>query len=152
MPSITSVVKNLKHDYPQFKFKVGSDYLWSHQENTIFYPKNSDVELLFHELGHAILKHFDYKRDVELLSMETAAWDIAKQLAKKYKIDISDKLVDSHLDTYRDWLHARSKCKYCQAVGLQIKSNTYTCIACNKQWLVNEARTCGLKRYTPKIK
>lgn len=148
MQSITLVIKSLKKDYPEIHFILGDDFLWSHKDNTVYYSNNdAEISLLFHELAHAVLGHCDYKKDVELLKMEATAWDKAIELAKKYEVKIDEKLIESTLDTYRDWLHARSTCKNCQAIGLQIKKNTYKCITCDNQWRVNEARTCSLKRY-----
>ena len=144
----TSVIKSLKKDYPEFKFELSDDYLWSHNDKTIYYSDtDEEISLLFHELAHAVLGHFDYRKDVELLKMEANAWDKAIELAKKYDIKIDNTLVDSALDTYRDWLHARSMCKKCQATGLQIKKDTYKCLVCHSNWRVNEARTCSLRRY-----
>lgn len=148
MQSITLVIKSLKKDYPDFHFSIGDDFLWSHKDKTIYYSANDDeISFLFHELAHAVLGHRDYKKDVELLKMEATAWEKAIELAKKYKIKIDDDLVESTLDTYRDWLHARSTCTKCQAIGLQIKKDTYKCIACDNHWRVNEARSCALRRY-----
>jgi len=148
MQSITLIIKSLKKDYPEFNFTLGDDFIWSHKDKTIYYSDNDEeISLLFHELAHAVLGHFDYKKDVELLKMEATAWDKAIELASKYQIKIDNDLVESTLDTYRDWLHARSTCKNCQATGLEIKKNTYKCLACDNQWRVNDARTCALRRY-----
>ncbi len=148
MPSTHLLVKQLKSDYPQFIFKESSSFLWSHAENTIYYiGEENDYRYLLHELSHALLDHTDYKRDIELIAMERAAWDKAKQLAKHYDVVLDDDFVQSTLDTYRDWLHTRSTCPKCTATGIQTKKKTYTCLACNNQWRVNEARTCALRRY-----
>lgn len=148
MPSITSLVKRLRADFRQFRFVQGDTFLWSHSDNTIYYePGESDGSLLLHELAHAILGHADYKRDIELLSMERMAWDKVKELAPAYNIAIDDDFIQDNLDTYRDWLHARSTCPNCRATGLQIKKQVFNCPACQNEWRVNEARTCALRRY-----
>ena len=134
---------------------VKSDFFgWNANERTITYAPDAPhaPAFLLHELGHALLGHADYSDDIHLLAMERAAWDKALQLAPEYDVAITDELIEESLDTYRDWLHARSTCKNCQAVGLQIKKNTYHCIACDNSWRVNEARTCALRRYTLNIK
>jgi DnaJ-class molecular chaperone len=51
------------------------------------------------------------------------------------------------MNSYRDWLHARSTCPVCQATGMETKKSIYTCPACRHQWRVNEARICSLRRY-----
>jgi hypothetical protein len=153
MPSITPLINQLKSDYPQFIFKESPDSYWSHDERTIYYNAGPDgVSLILHELAHGLLDHVDYKRDIELIAMEREAWDKAKELADKYNLVIDNNFIQSNLDTYRDWLHARSTCPKCSATGMQTKPNIYSCLACNNKWTVNEARTCALKRYSKKVK
>jgi hypothetical protein len=105
---------------------------------------------LLHELGHATLGHSDYNKDIELLSLERAAWDQAELLAQQYNLSINENLIEDHLDTYRDWLHSRSLCPQCSFTGLQTGNAQYSCPACHAKWRVNQARTCGLKRYITK--
>ncbi|NTW61996.1 hypothetical protein HGB25_01120 [Candidatus Saccharibacteria bacterium] len=148
MPSINSLINRLKTDYPQFTFQESSEFLWDHDSNTIYFEDKSNCEgFLLHELSHALLLHTDYERDVQLIAMESKAWDTAQKLADKYHVELSDDFIQSNLDTYRDWLHKRSTCPECQSTGLQTKSNTFRCLACNNQWTVNDAKTCALKRY-----
>lgn len=148
MPSITSLVKQLKASFPNFNFREGETFLWSHPDNTIYYnPSENDGSLLLHELAHAVLGHADYKRDVELLAMERMAWDKVKELAPQYNLAIDDDFVQDNLDTYRDWLHARSTCPNCGSSGMQIKIQIFSCPSCRSEWQVNEARTCALRRY-----
>lgn len=147
MPSTVSLIPRLKVDYPQFRFKQADSFLWSPSEQTIYYTiEDTGYGFLLHELSHGLLGHADYTYDVELIAMERAAWDKAVELAKEYGIVIDDDSIQSTLDTYRDWLHARSTCPACEATGLQIKKRLYTCPACRHTWRVNEARICGLRR------
>lgn len=153
MPSTISLIKNLKNDFPQFIFKESSSFLWSHNDNTIYYTNdNNDFSFLFHELSHALLNHVEYNRDIELVAMEREAWDKAKEIALNYDVILDDDYIQSNLDTYRDWMHERSTCPKCSASGMQIKKKSYKCLACNHQWLVNEAKTCALRRYNLKSK
>lgn len=149
MLSTTSLIARLKSDFPAITFSSGEEFHWSSQKNTIYYPKNtSDSEALLHELAHAILKHTTYSKDIQLIEIERDAWEYAKQtLAKRYEIAINETSIQEALDTYRDWLHARSTCPNCQATGIQKKTNQYTCLACHTKWRVNEARICALRRY-----
>ena len=147
MPSTASLLLRLKADYPQFLFKPADRFLWSPAEQTVYYTSEPDSDsFLLHELSHGLLSHDDYDYDVGLIAMERAAWDRAVLLSKDYHLTIDDDLVQSTLDTYRDWLHARSTCPECQATGLQTKKLNYTCPACRHHWRVNEARLCGLRR------
>ena len=151
MPSTHSaLLSQLKQDYPDLSFTESDTFLWSPAKKTIYY-KLDDPDtsaLVLHELAHAILGHNDYHRDIELIAMERAAWDYARgQLAPAYHCHITEEFADSTLDTYRDWLHARSTCPTCGATGLQVKQRLYRCLACGHSWRVNEARTCALRRY-----
>lgn len=149
MPSIHSLIPLLKADYPQFTFKQGDDFLWSPSERTVYYTfQKYGCGFLLHELSHGLLEHSEYSHDVELIAMEREAWDSALNLAKYYDMKIDDELIQSNLDTYRDWLHARSTCPTCDATGLQTKKHVYICPACSHIWKVNEARMCALRRST----
>lgn len=149
MLSTNSLIKKLRLDYPQFNFKESDNFLWSPDDNTVYYSnKSSDCEYFaIHELSHALLDHREYKRDIVLLTMERDAWEKAKEIAKKYNIEIDDDFIQSNLDTYRDWMHKRSTCPDCSAVGLQSDKIHYKCVVCGHNWRVNEARTCALRRY-----
>ncbi len=150
MPSIPSLIQKISSDFPQFSFVAGDDFHWSHQDQTVTYRPDGSVEELLHELGHATLAHTDYSRDIELLEIERAAWSAAQTVALRYQITIDDDILQDALDTYRDWLHARSTCPTCRATGLEIKKHLYHCPACRGEWRVNEARICALRRRTLK--
>lgn len=144
-----SLINLLKKNYPLFHFQAGEAFQWSPDSVTIFYGREEDPVALLHELAHAILGHRYYSRDVELLEMEREAWEYARdRLSKEYVIVIEDDIVEQALDTYRDWLHARSNCTTCSSTGIQISPNIYKCVACGTSWRVNEARLCALRRYT----
>lgn len=147
MPSTPSLIPQLKVDYPQFLFKKTDSFLWSPSERAIYYSvEDGGYNFLLHELSHGLLDHTDYHYDVELIAMERTAWDKALELAACYNVTINDDLIQSTLDTYRDWLHARSTCPNCKATGLQVKKRVYSCPACRHSWKVNEARICALRR------
>lgn len=151
MPSILPLVKTLSKDFPSVNFAPGDRFLWSPSEVTVFYEESSKPEapaLLLHELGHALLNHTSYQRDIELLAMETSAWEKATELATQYSVAVSENDTEDHLDTYREWLHARSSCPNCTANGFQTARTTYSCPACAHTWRVNEARLCALRRYS----
>jgi hypothetical protein len=153
MRSTSSLLHKLKTDYPNISFVVGDTFLWDPELKTVFYVNDGPESkaLLLHEVSHGLLEHHEYKKDIELLAMEAAAWDKAKHLAEQYHFPISDVLAEDHLDTYRDWLHARSTCINCSATGYQTGKETYACPACNAEWRVNEARVCELRRYKQKL-
>lgn len=144
------LVKRLSVDFPEFKFMQGEDFKWSSISQTIYYKNSDDEEfqgLLLHELSHALLGHFSYKLDIDLLKQESGAWDYAATtLAPRYTKPIDEAYLDDCLETYRDWLYKRSLCPSCGSTGLQTKTNTYSCVNCRCLWHVNDARQCNLRR------
>lgn len=151
--SISWLVKQLRRDYPDIVFRAGPSDVWSPNEVVVYYRKDSDsTDQILHELGHALLSHTSYKRDIELVNMERSAWTKAEELAKQYDITIDPESIESHMDSYRDWMHSRSSCTNCQSNGLQVDEGLYHCLLCNTSWKVNDARSCGLRRYTIKTK
>jgi len=152
MPSTNSVLAKLKNSYPQFKFAPSDDFYWSSTDNIVFYnPKSPNMDVfLLHELSHALLGHDKYQHDIQLLTLERQAWDHTVSLIHDLAVLIPEGLVESTLDSYRDWLHSRSTCPKCQATGVQSDEKTYKCLVCGSDWSVNEAKTCALRRYSNK--
>lgn len=154
MASLASLIKKLKKDYPQLAFTFASDFRWSSSNQTVYIAAHAIDSAAFclHEVSHAILNHENYRHDIDLLKFERDAWEYAKhELAPRYGITITEQTIQENLDTYRDWLHARSTCPACRATGIQSGAHQYRCIACGQVWKVNEARLCALKRYRVQI-
>lgn len=151
MPS-THLLPKLKKDFSAFHFTRGTEFRWSPDEMRIYYNEQAhDNFTLLHELAHAILDHRKYTKDIGLIELERDAWEYARNtLAPVYGIVIEENIIQDSLDTYRDWLHARSTCPQCGASGLQIRKSDYKCIACSTFWHVNDARFCALRRYIKK--
>lgn len=151
--TLSSIVKQLANDYPEYQFHTGEVFSWSHHSRTITYvdeTSQSAIAQLLHETAHAILNHHHYARDIDLIAMERQAWELAvHQLAPHYHIALTmnDDAVQDALDTYRKWLHARSTCPTCGAVGIETAKHFYRCLHCHNEWRVNEARSCELRRY-----
>lgn len=148
MPLITSLVAKLQNDFHDIHFRAGDYFYWSPLERTIVYDSTStDLPSLLHEVSHALLGHIHYHKDTQLLELERQAWEYAqKVLSGRYQVDITEEQIESPLDSYRDWLHARSLCPHCHATGFQTKQQEYTCPACRTHWHVNNARSCALRR------
>lgn len=144
---MTSLTNQLQKHFPEFLFVQGDDYSWSPDNQSIFYRDDDDQPQLLHELGHALLGHASYDFDINLLEMERDAWSKARQVGSEYAIRLSDETIQTALDSYREWLHARSTCPQCGSTGLQIDGEHYHCLACATLWRVNDARRCGLRRY-----
>lgn len=151
------LIQKLKAAHPDVSFVEADQFSWSPHNRTIFYNASfpNAEALLLHELSHALLGHRAYERDVELVSMETAAWEKAVAYAKEnaarltgFSLKLDTTVIQDHLDTYREWLHARSTCPNCSANGYQTDVSQYSCPACSHSWKVNEARLCALRRYS----
>lgn len=137
----------LRVAYPDITFQAGQQCSWSPANNTIIYPTSSISQpeaqwSLLHELGHALLGHTTYNSDIQLLKLESEAWERAKELGTQYALVIDEDHIQDCLDTYRDWLHQRSTCPTCQTVSLQQDSRTYRCHNCGESWTVSTARFC----------
>lgn len=130
-----------------------AEFYWSPKEEIIYYDKSrlgeeSGQWTLLHEMSHAKLNHQEYKSDLELLLYEVTAWEEAVKVGAELEIEVSDDYVQSCLDTYRDWLHARSKCPTCQLNGLQKSPRQYQCLNCLSRWQVSASRFCRPYRMT----
>lgn len=137
-------IVQIAKDYPQFSFKPGPQENWSPRTKTITYSDSEPLEELryglLHELAHALLGHNNYHSDFELLKMEAEAWELAAKIASKYGIKLDEDHIQDCLDTYRDWLHRRSKCPTCGMHVLQKDSQSYQCFNCDTAWRVSGRR------------
>ena len=153
-PLLSPLIGHILHDsrrHPHLAsltVQSGVFFSWNHPTCTITYDPNDPAATiqLLHEYGHALLGHTGYSRDIKLLAMERAAWDRACDLGQQWNITITDDHIESALDTYRDWLHARSRCPRCGATGIQRATGVYHCLACYTQWHANAATTRHLRR------
>lgn len=147
MPSIHYVIDKIKKDYPEISFVEGNDFSWSIKNNTIeFTNDDSGWPMLLHEIAHSLLGHNDYSNGIHLLNIERDAWIKAQELAENYSLNIEEETIEKSLDTYRDWLHSRSKCPQCSAIGIETEKYIHHCIECGYRWKVNDGRICRLRR------
>ncbi len=155
METTTSLIHHLKNNpklpaLGNITFTQGEQFSWQPKVKTITYnPNTASVnELLLHECGHATLGHNDQPHGINLIDRERDAWDEAKRIATYTDTTIQDETVDEALDSYRDWLHARSLCPSCGATGVQNSQKPeFSCLACGHIWRVNDGRMCALRRY-----
>lgn len=152
MVKTNSLLAKLRGDFPDITFEHGDDFYWSTSTNTIYsatLATTRDQLTLLHEVAHAILGHKEFKRDINLVKIEREAWEyVSSTLAPKYALEKDKDVAEDAIDTYREWLHARSTCPSCAQTGIQTNEALYRCLSCNHDWRVNDARRCGLKRYT----
>lgn len=149
MPAISSLVHQLANNYPSLIFTEGRIARWSSEEATVYYnPREPHAEwVLLHETAHGILGHANYTRDIELLRLEHSAWHHATTvLAPQFDIVIESEFVETQLDTYRDWLHAKSTCPSCQSNGFEQHKHQYHCPHCQTNWQTNTGMDVGVQR------
>ena len=137
-------ISQLRADFPELSFKAGAHDHWSPRNNTITYKAGESLReqkySILHELAHAQLAHTNYHNDFELLRLESEAWELAARLGRRYKVRIDAEHIQNCLDTYRDWLHARSACPTCSMNVLQRDPHHYYCFNCLTQWRVTSGR------------
>jgi hypothetical protein len=150
------IISRLQADFPQLKFTSGTQFCWSPETGEILYKAGARGQAaswsLLHETGHALLGHQNYKADFELLLLEVAAWQKARELAAKVNLAIDEDHIEDCLDTYRDWLHKRSICPTCTAKCLQQDDHQhYRCFNCHTAWRVSASRFCRAYRSTKNL-
>jgi hypothetical protein len=146
-----TLIKTLGTRFPQLRFTPGENFFWSPETAEIFYRQKARGQKatwsLLHETGHALLEHKSYKADFELIRLEVAAWEQAKQLAEELELTIDENHIQDCLDTYRDWLYKRSICPECGTKCLQQDDFVhYRCFNCHTAWRVTASRFCRAYR------
>lgn len=145
------LIDTLKHRFPHLTFSEGTAFYWSPINQTIYYRQdktnNKSSWSLLHETGHALLNHQQYILDFELLQLELAAWEKATALGSELGITINLEHIEDCLDSYRDWLYARSICPLCSNKGIQQSDpRLYRCFNCASEWKVAPSRFCRAYR------
>lgn len=141
------LLHRLQQDHPQLDFTPGTQFRWSPLKQQILFVKKQLAQpqgywTILHELSHALLGHQGYSSDLDLVRMESAAWEHAHQLAEVYELSIPNDYIQNCLDTYRDWLHLRSACPRCTTHSLQQNEQNYACYNCGHAWRVSTSRFC----------
>lgn len=157
LPSNTAsnLLLQCEDTFTKLVFKTANDFYWSPKHSAVFYnidklSTETGQWSLFHEIAHGMLDHTNFKNDFELLRFELEAWETAKGLAIEFGIQIKQEHVEDCLDSYRDWLYARSTCTVCQLSSLQVSPHEYRCLNCNNSWQVSASRFCRPYRMNKK--
>ena len=130
------LVARLHMDYPELRFRVGKRFMFRSPRTVVVEALDGadgglEWELqLLHEVGHALAGHRDYRTDPERLVMEREAWERARGLCEAYNIRYDEELVEAELDTYRDWLHQKSRCRRCGLTRYQTRDGRWHCPGC----------------------
>lgn len=128
---LRDLIIKIKADYPSFTFKTGRKFAFRYPKTITIGPTEpSEKLLLLHELSHALLGHKSYSRDIDRVKMESEAWEKAKELANHYGVEIDENLIQDELDTYREWLHQKSRCPKCGLTRFQTPDSKYHCPRC----------------------
>lgn len=149
LPSNTAnkLLQMCHKSFPELSFKLAGSFYWSPKTRTVFYDQNQLASApgqwaLLHEVAHGQLDHQQYHNDFELLMFELAAWEAAKEAGVRLGLKIDQDHIEDCLDSYRDWLYARSTCPACRLNSLQISPQEYRCLNCNNSWKVSASRFC----------
>ncbi len=142
----------IKRDFPELRFRAGVKFAFR-PRSTIIIPSFLQVQdntrsenkkvysvveqkicslRLLHELGHATSGHYDFTTDIERLKMEREAWEKAHEYCSFYGVEYDEDFVEGELDSYRDWLHQRSKCPNCGQTRYQAQDGRYVCPFCRE--------------------
>lgn len=141
----------LLNSFPNISFQQGKTFSWSPRKQVVYYdplqittPHGSLA--LLHEIGHAKLKHSNYRLDIELINMEVAAWAEARKYAQALNIEVDEDHIEDCLETYRLWLFKRSRCPECSNTSIQQNQRTYRCFLCSTTWQVAQTKTTQPRR------
>lgn len=156
-PMTKLLLKSYKSLVPDIRLSPGKTFYWSPKTNEVFYDESRFLTdegqwALLHELAHAQLGHTIYDNDAALLALEVEAWEKALRTAETLGIQIDPDHIQDCLDTYRDWLYARSTCPTCKLNSLQTEPTTYMCLNCRTVWSVSRSRFCRPYRMQAKHK
>lgn len=152
-----SLLKSCQDLLPEITFIEGKTFFWSPGSraihiDTAHLEDQTGKWALLHEVAHAQLNHASYANDAALLKLEVDAWEMAQITAKTLDMQINSDHIQDCLNTYRDWLYARSTCPTCALNSLQTESTTYICLNCSTRWSVSQSRFCRPYRMQSKHK
>ena len=127
----------LSKDFSVFRFRQGRKFAFRPPRTVVFEPLTGvDAEYkiysmrLLHEVGHALSGHRTYRQDLERVKMECEAWRRARSLCERYGVEYDEGVVEQELESYREWLHQKSKCSQCGLTRYQAGNGAYHCPFC----------------------
>ncbi len=147
MPNLHLLINSCKQQLKDIKFIDSGSFYWSPKTKSIHF-NGTALETtigqwaLLHETAHASLSHQSYTTDMGLLELEVEAWQTAEELGRQLGIVIDADHIQECLNTYRDWLYARSTCPTCELNSLQVEETVYLCLNCSARWVVSQSRFC----------
>lgn len=142
-------ILQLSSDFPDYHFTTGRKFAFRPPHTIVIGPHEESWQLLLlHELGHAMSGHRSFSTHIARLKMEVEAWTKAESLASKYQIPWNETRVQEELDTYRNWLHQKSRCPSCGLTRFQTTDGQYHCPRC-ESFKRPSSQDHGEKSYRP---
>ena len=120
----------IRSDFPDIRFVEGSRFSFRPPKTVVVEP-DGEALLLLHEIGHALIGIYDFKTEVGRLKIEVMAWEKARELAVAYGVEVDENLIESELDSYRDFLHQKSRCPACGLTRFQTPDGAFHCPRCD---------------------
>lgn len=120
---------NIRCDFPDLRIISGKRFSFR-PPRAVVYEEGGSSLLFLHEVGHALIGMYDFKTEVGRLKIEVMAWEKAKELCDVYGVDVDEELIEAELDTYREWLHQKSRCPKCGLTRFQTPDGVWHCPQC----------------------
>lgn len=117
----------IKSDFPSLRFTPGPRFLFRPPRTVIYVADPPETLLFLHEIGHALIGLYDFKTEVGRLKIEVLAWEKARELASSYGVPVDEDLIEGELDSYRDFLHQKSRCPKCGLTRFQTPDGVFHC-------------------------
>ena len=128
----------LRAEFPEVRWVWGRRFSWRPPRTVQLGPAQPHYVLLaLHELGHCLEGHQEFKTEIGRLQLERAAWERARRVWRELQLEKQgiawdEDFVEAQLDTYRDWLHARSRCPECGTTRFQTRDGAFHCPFCGE--------------------
>ncbi len=133
--------------YNELIFEPSDYFAFSASEECIYFDEaelahNHGRLALLHEVSHALLGHFTYASDFELLVMEAQAWHKTAELCEAFDVSVDHTYINACIDSYDAWLCDRSTCPRCNNLCLATRQNQdrYRCFSCGCRWQATSNR------------
>lgn len=121
----------VKRDYPKLRFREGKRFSYHFPGVITVGPaEDGDELLLLHEVGHALHEHKEFTTEVERIKCEREAWEAARGLCARYGVTVDEELIEAQMESYREWLHQKSRCPKCGLTRFQAPDGAFHCPLC----------------------
>lgn len=133
-----TIIAQLQAQFPEVRWRQAPRFSFRPPHTVCLGRPQPHYGLLaLHELGHCLEKHRDFCTEIGRLQMERAAWERARCVWRQLNLGEQgliwdEDFVETQLDTYRDWLHARSRCPRCSSTRFQTPDGAYHCPFCGE--------------------